>query len=108
MAEFDPVTCPECGDTHKHIREDAELQAAEVLREADVRIAEINAKKEITLARIAAGVYRDEAVVEAAIEAAAAEAVVDTVEDLTAQPEAPEAPPAIVIENQESDVEEPV
>jgi hypothetical protein len=108
MADVDSVTCPECGDVHKHVREDAEAEAAEVISSADVRIAEIQAKRDITLARIAAGQFRDEIVVEAAVETAKAEAVMDTVEDLTAEPEPPEIPAPVVIQNQEEDRDDDV
>lgn len=49
------ITCPECGDVHRHLDEpSAEVGVAEEVASADVEVARIEADRDVTIARIAA------------------------------------------------------
>jgi hypothetical protein len=83
--------CPECGSPLQGApgvieAEAAVTEVAEVTA-SEVRIAEINAQKEITLARIQAGTFKDETVVELAVEAAHAEGEADGLREALSPPD---------------------
>lgn len=83
--------CPGCGtDLKTWLGDEAdELEAAEDVIDANVEIARIEAKRDIELARISAGMYKDEIVIEAAVAEAESEILQDVVEQIT-EPDAPE------------------
>jgi hypothetical protein len=93
--------CPECGvDHHAGERE------AETAMDREVEIARINAKRDVEVARVTAGMVKDEAETAAEAEVAvatveaeagveAAEAVADVLEDVVS-PEPAETPPVVV------------
>lgn len=99
--------CPECGSPYQR-DEAAEIAAAESaavgeVTDASVRIAEINAKKEIALARIAAGVMDAERDIDAARTEGKAEALEAIVNPPEPEPEL--TPDPIVIMQDDTDVQ---
>ncbi len=101
--------CPLCGD-HDHslpeVEAAAEVDVAAEVTSAEVEIERIRAQKEISLAKIQAGTFRDEVVVEAAVEAAHAEGEADGLREALTPPEpVVEEAPAPVVINDVSDVD---
>jgi hypothetical protein len=93
--------CPECGQPHEPVPvvEETTVIDNEPIATAEVEIARINANRDITLAKIARGIAESEAVQEAAI--ATAEA--DAVKDALAPPPPPEADPVVVVSDSQDD-----
>jgi hypothetical protein len=108
MSEFDSITCPDCGDVHRHIR-DAEVTEAAVLTSAEVEIARINAKRDVDLAKLSRGLVENEVLIEAAIESAHAEGEADGLREAIAPPElepAEDAEPIVIAQVNTDDSDE--
>jgi len=103
--------CADCGgELHacEVIAPDPEAEAAraavgeaETYTAAEIEVARINAEKEIKLARIAAGTYKDEAIVEAVVAEAEADATTDAV-----SPDEPAPMPVSVVADADASVED--
>lgn len=95
------IVCPDCGDRHIHVSEsDDSDKAAEAVTSAEVRIAEIQAERDVRLAKIAAGIARDEAESDAKSDTARAEGEAAGLrEALAPEPEPEPEPelPAVVV-----------
>lgn len=85
--------CPECGQLRPEVENESEgvtiVEAPEVTAN-EVRIAEINAAKEIKLAQIAAGTFKDEVLMEAAVSEAHAQGEADGLREAITPPDEPE------------------
>lgn len=102
--------CPGCGTKLEHEVEDAEHreteEQTEEVTDAAVKIAEIEAKRDVAVARISAGIAESEAVVEMAH----AEGIAEGLETAVAPPEVPAAEPAspVVVVNDEQEEPESI
>jgi hypothetical protein len=95
--------CPECGVNH-HADDEVteEVIAANTVAEVtanEVRIAEINAKKEIALAKIARGIAEAEELHESEVVTAHAQGEADGLREAITPPEVPEPEPIVLPDN---------
>lgn len=102
--------CPDCGEQLHDCQVEhpdpaaeaarAETKAAKTYTDAEVEVARLNADRDIAVAKIQAGIIKDEVVVEAVVAEAEAEAVAETL----APPE-PEPAPIVIEDAGESEPE---
>jgi hypothetical protein len=103
--------CPFCGEHHTDGQAETDAAAAVTVVDettrADVEIEKIRAKKEITLARIAAGMVDAERDEELAHAVGVAEGLVDGIQGGMPEPEPEPEPEPIVVEAPEPEPEMP-
>lgn len=91
--------CPTCGVDHHAEPPPAETAADELaeVTAAEVRIAEINAQRDVQLAKIGAGIAESETVADLAHAEGVAEGQADVIETLAPEPE-PEPEPVVIVD----------
>lgn len=96
--------CSHCGNPlPEEIQAEEHIEETELLASADVKIAEINANRDIALAKIQAKIYTEELATDLAVAEAVTDVQEDVIDSLTPEPEIAE--PVVIVDQAEPEPE---